>query len=368
VPWLDLALAGALVVFLFYLKITFAVVAIGGMVAAVIIVRRMRERWKWWTGLIVLVVLTIAAPFNHPYLRDIWQYAMSGYARTDLFGHLNVFVANRAEFALYVVTIGLMVWLWQRGRATFEVVASAGLLTGIGMFVLSQNAQEGDMPVGIVITLLAYNTVVGLCRGPRALRVSELTTILFVLLVWPLMSVGASAKVLGGYYRAATRHHLLMMPDGLNLRGLAVPARNREVSDALARSGYQLLSPTREPPLGDPLGQAEYVETLAEAAAELTDRPQIVLVLDQVNPMPFVLGYPPPRGSTLWQSPRAPAREPHEIFHDVDVVLVPKYSTYAPCTAFLLGSYGGYLAQTFPLRSETASWTFLRRQSRQPPG
>jgi hypothetical protein len=138
------------------------------------------------------------------------------------------------------------------------------------------------------------------------------------------------------------------------------------VMDTLDRAGYPLLSTTREPPLRDPLGQAEYVESLVEAAAHLSDRPQNVLVLDQVNPLPFVLGYPPPRGSMLWLSPNGPAREPHELFDDVDVVLVPKYSTYAPATAFLLDAYGGYLAQTFPRRSETASWTFLRRSGPRP--
>jgi hypothetical protein len=368
VPWLDLTLAGVIIVFLFYLKITFAVAAIGSVIAALVTVRHIRSRWQWWAGLVALVVLTIAAPFNHAYLRDTWLYATSGYARVDLLGHLNVFVANRAEFAYYAVTIGLLAWLWQCRRARFEVVVSACLLTGIGMFVLSQNAQVADMPVGVVIALLAYNAVTALLRGPRALRAPRLTTVLLIVLIWPLMSVGASAKVLAGYYRAVTRPQLLMTPDTLNLRGLAVPARNRNVLDALDRAGYPLLSTTRVPPLRDPLGQAEYVETLVEAAAQLTARPQRVLVLDQVNPLPFVLGYPPPRGSTLWLSPQGPAREPHEIFDDVDVVLVPKYSSYAPSTAFLLDTYGVYLAQTFPLRSETASWTFLRRSAPRPPG
>jgi len=138
------------------------------------------------------------------------------------------------------------------------------------------------------------------------------------------------------------------------------------VSDALDRAGYQLSTTYRVPPLRDPLGQAEYLETLVEAAGQLTARSQRVLVLDQVNPLPFVLGYPPPRGSTLWMSLHAPARKPHEIFDDVDVVLVPKRPSYAPCTAFLLDTYGGYLTQTFPLRSETASWTFLRRSAPRP--
>ena len=363
VPWLDLALAAALVVFLFYLKATFAVAAIGAIGAAVVSVRRVRERWLWWIGLVALVALTIAAPFNHPYVRDIARFATSGYARVDPLAHLNTFVANRAELTLYGLTIGLLLWLWQSGRASFEVVVSAALLTGIGMVVLSQNTQHGDIPVGIVIVLLAYNAVMRLCRGPRGLRASGLTTVLLLVLVWPFMSIGAAAKVLGGYYRAATRQPLLV-PDTLNLRGLAVPAANHDVPEALARAGYELRSITREPPLRDPVAQAEYVETLVEAASQLSGRPQKVLVLDQVNPMPFVLGYPPPRGGTMWLWPESPARPADEIFHDVDVVLVPKYSTYGPGTAFLLTTYGGYLAETFPLRSETASWTFLRRPMR----
>jgi hypothetical protein len=357
VPWIDLALAGTLVVVLFYLKITFAAVAFGGMVASLVTVGRVRERWPWWAGLVVLVALTIAAPFNHAYLAETWQYATSGYARVDLFGHLNLLAANRAELALYAVTIGLLLWLWQCGRAKFEVVVSACLLAGIGVFVLSQNAQAGDMPVGIVIAVLAYNTVLGAGRAPHALRAPELTTVLMVALIWPLLSVGTSAKVLAGYYRAATRQQALLMPSRHNLKGL---------SDALDRAGFPLLSTTREPPLRDPLGQAEYVASLVEAAAHLSDRPQKVLILDQVNPLPFVLGYPPPRGSTLWLSPQGPGRGPGELFDDVDVVLVPKYSTYAPTTAFLLATYGGYLAQSFPLRSETVSWTFLRRPGHAP--
>ena len=97
------------------------------------------------------------------------------------------------------------------------------------------------------------------------------------------------------------------------------------------------------------------------AASLLAGHPQKVLVVDQVNPMPYVLGYPPPRGSPLWMGPDAPPRVANRIFDDVDVVLVPKYSTYAPTTALMLRTYHDYLQRQFPDRTESERWTILRR-------
>jgi hypothetical protein len=103
------------------------------------------------------------------------------------------------------------------------------------------------------------------------------------------------------------------------------------------------------------------LEALLEAAATLAGRSQKVLVLDQVNPMPFVLGYPPPRGSELWMGAHVPHRTAQETFGDVDVVLVPKYSTYPATTTLILSTHEEYLRHHFPVRSETPRWTFLRR-------
>ena len=366
-PWLDLAMAGGLVIFLFYLKITFAVVAIGGMVAAIATVRRVREQWPWWTGVVVLIVLTIAAPFNHSYLRDTWQFAMSGYARVDMLGHLNVFAANRAELSLYAVTIGLLVWLWQSGRGSFEVVVSAGLLAGIGMFVLSQNAQEADIPVGIVITLLAYNTVAALCRGPRALRPSELTTILLIVLVWP---ADVGRRLRQGAGGLLSRHH---PAPSLADAGHAQPswpggARSEQRGVGCPRAGGL---PAAEHNPGTTAARSAGAGGVRRVAGR-SRRPAVGSAAEHPGPRPGQSAAIRARlPAAAWQhavavAPGTRCAAPHEIFDDVDVVLVPKYSTYAPCTAFLLDAYGGFLAQTFPVRTETASWTFLRRSVPRP--
>ena len=243
-----------------------------------------------------------------------------------------------------------------------ETWQSAIVLAGLGVAVLTQNAQDADIPLGIVIWLLTYNALAAMARGARALPPAQCTWILTIALLWPLLSVGTAINIFAGYYRAATAD-AIVAPQTTNLRGVAVPPLNTEVLDALARTGYQLLTSTRQTPLRDPLAQSEYLDTLLEAAAQLAERPRKVLVIDQVNPMPFVLGYPPPRGSLLWLGPSAPEQAADDLFRDVDVVLVPKYSTYAPATALTLSTYHEYLAQTFPVRTETASWTFLRRRT-----
>lgn len=364
--WDEVALAVMLWVFLFYLKITFAAGAIVALVAAMVVVGRVRQRWRCWTGVLGAITLAAAAPMNHAYLAEIWAYAAAGSVRVNLLHLVNIVIDNRSEYALYSAAIGLLLWLWQSGRAPSEAVASAIVLTGLGVGVLTQNAQKADIPLGIVICLLTYNTLAvtgrtSLPSAPRAPLPSGLTTILLVVLIWPLVSIGAAAKVFAGYYLAATSTDVMLAPPTSNLRGLAVPPLDRDVPNALARMGYEVLSSTRPSPIGDPLAQAEYFEALLEAAATLADRPQKVLVLDQVNVMPFVLGYPPPRGSVLWMGADAPRRSAEETFGDVDVVLVPKYSTYAPTTALALSTYEEYLRHHFPVRSETPRWTFLRR-------
>jgi hypothetical protein len=317
-------------------------------------------------AMLVGAIALAAAPINHAYMRETWAYATAGSARINLPHLINLVVADRAEYAFYGTAIGLLLWLWQTGRAPLQAPVSAAVLAGLGLLVLTQNAQDADIPLGMVICLLTYNTLAlthstAVRPVARAALPSRLTTILIVILMWPALSVGAAAKVFAGYYVAATAHDVAAPPTS-RLHGLAVPARDPELPDALSRVGYQLLSTTRVPPLRDPVDQAEYLETLLEAATVLSNRSQKVLVLDQVNPMPFMLGYPPPRGSGLWLGPDTPRRSAEDTFGDVDVVLVPKYSTYAPATVLLLGMYDEHLRHHFPVRTETPRWTVLHRR------
>jgi hypothetical protein len=170
----------------------------------------------------------------------------------------------------------------------------------------------------------------------------------------------AELGTFAGYARAATEAGNVMRLEETNLRGLAVPRDKDDLQRALAGTGFQLLGEIQNPPMT----AAHYVQTLREAAELFAGdrRGRVrILTLDSVNPMPFILGYPPPRGGNLWIGPESPRLPADVMFGEVDVVLVPKYSTSAASTIEALTTYRDYLASRFPKRQETASWTLLSR-------
>ena len=362
-PRLDGAIGGALLLFLFYLKVTYAAAAFGGVAAALVLMPHVRRHWGIWIAAAGGPIVNAVLPHNHAYLSDIWTAAASGHVRTDLAFQLFSVVANRGEFAINGVAVLCLVWLWQRGRGERSHVAASLVLLALGVGVLSQNAQVGDMPVTMVSFFLLYRLLWRPHHDADTLAPPRAVTLLAAVLVWPVLGVTAEAATLTAYYRAARRTDRVVQATHTNLRGLAVPADGRELEQALAGSSYQVHSSLRDPPLRDPLTQEQYVSTLLDAAALFAPdaTPSRVFVLDQVNALPFVLGYPPPRGGPLWLLPEPRPQTAEVVFGDVDVVLVPKYATLARSTIFALDTYGDYLARSFPRRQETESWTVLRR-------
>jgi hypothetical protein len=85
------------------------------------------------------------------------------------------------------------------------------------------------------------------------------------------------------------------------------------------------------------------------------------VLLDQVNPLPFMLGWAPPRGGNLWSGSGAPVLPAETLFADADYVLIPRFSTYSAWTEQAELEYGPYLAQAFPVREETRSWVMFGR-------
>ena len=161
------------------------------------------------------------------------------------------------------------------------------------------------------------------------------------------------------------------MVDRTQLKGLAVPAERPGLLAAFAdgRFGSALLNRSRASLPRFELSPAEYVETIVEAAALLGDGRHCrggVVVLDQVNPFPFMLGWPPAHGENLWSGPGAPVRPADEIFADATYVLIPKFSTYGAWTELARLAYGPYLSENFRSREDTQSWIVLSRGQRVP--
>ena len=355
---IDVANAGLLLVALFYLKITYFAAGLAFVSLAILICPHIRARLPAWLAVSGLIVANAVSPWNYPYLLDILHAAAAGAVRNSLTFHLNNFFANAEGYAPYAAGFVGAVWMWARGLSPPRVpLAIAGILA-IGAFVLSQNHQSHGLPVGIVIAFVLYDQI--------RERFGPVAPVLPMLMVFPLFAIGASALSLAGYHARAGREELLQVVDRTQLKGLAVPAERRGLLAAFAdgRFGPELLNRSRASPPRFELSPAEYVETIVEAATLLGDGRHChggIVVLDQVNPFPFMLGWPPAHGDNLWSGPGAPVQPADEIFAEAAHVLVPKFSTYGAWTEQARFEYGPYLSENFRTHEKTQSWVVLSR-------
>ena len=363
--WVDIAVGGLLLVGMFYLKITYFAAGLAAVALAVLSCPHVRKRWLGWAAVGGIVVANAAAPYNHPYLLDIWGSAQNSPAHHTLGVHLNNFFAAAAEYAPYVAALVVAFWMWWTGRAPLRLLAAVGFLFAVSLFLLTQNTQAYGLPAAIVITFLLYDQF---RARTSEVRKGDTALLLLALMIFPLFSIGASAMSLAGYHVVAGRDRALHVVDQTNLRGLAVPAEQRGVFASFARSSldYPLRNRTGAAQPRYELSQYEYVEILMEAAALFTDgqrRPGGIALFEQVNPLPFMLGLVPPRGGNLWSIDSAPMRPDEEFFADVDHVLIPKFSISRTWTETMLTRYTRYLSEHYRHAAETPSWILLSRHS-----
>lgn len=358
--WVDATIGGALVAFMFHVKITFGMAGVAAVIGAMIWMPHLHAHWKAWTFALGAVVIDLAAPYNRPYLNDVWEAAAAGYVRGSPLSQIFSVVSNDLEYALYGGMVLALVLLWRYKLAPLHSVVSAFALLVLGAFVLSQNSQARYIPIGMVITFLVYDAVRR--HQPSLLqrmRTRDLALVLAIVLSGPLLSAASEAATFVGYARASVRTDTLWRVRESNLRGLAVPLDDPQPISM--RPGTRL---NYAGEIDRRLSSADYVQTLIEAAewfSRSRSAPVRVLTLDSVNAMPFVLGYPPPRGGDLWLEANGPARTPEEMFADVDVVLVPKHAIHPASTAAAIERYREALDELFPLTHETTSWIILAR-------
>ncbi len=366
-PLLDAVTCGLLLIILFYVKITFVVAGLAAVAFALVASNHVRAEWRTWAIAPAMVLANALAPYNYAYWSDIWFGVTAGYARSLPIAQVSLFLDNKAEYAIYLSGVLVLLWLWQRGQSSLQSVVLAAGTLGIGMFTLSQNTQVGYIPLGVVIAYVIYDAIGGKPRETPTQGTPEVVVSLAAVMVWPALCVIAVMMTVAGYHRAAQREDRIFEVQATNLQSLAVPVDTHDVADALATIDlpYTLLSIARQPPLSHQLTQLEYVQTLMEAASLFAPgqrgQPKI-WVVDVVNPIPFMLGYPPPRGETLWTRQGQRLLPATEVLADVDVVLIPKFSTYAQVTASALTTYYDYLSTHFPVREQSPSWTILSRE------
>jgi hypothetical protein len=232
------------------------------------------------------------------------------------------------------------IWVWRRELAPMRVPVAAAFLIAASAFLVAYNTQLRGMPLGIVVGFVLYNVV---CEKVASGEIEDVELYLAALLLYPLLVIGAVSASLVLYHRVATNQSGLYVVDHTNLRGLAVPSSSQRAGrDARA---------------------SEYINTILEAAAQFAGGSEArIQVLDDVNPLPFALGFAAPRGAdVMYWMQSAPRRLTADMLTDTDYVLVPKAPADRSVTDKVLALYSESLAQQFPRRDETAHWILFSR-------
>jgi hypothetical protein len=364
--WLDTVTATLILLALFHLKITYFAAALAEWAAALLIAPHIRQRVLRWSVACGVVVAHALAPGNAPYLTDIVAAVESGAANSDLVGFVVLMFANLSELSLLAIGLLIAFWLWRSGEAPIHLPLAAGLLMAIACGVLLQNTQERGLILSVVVALLLYDHFRG---DPKSGRRSVSRWMLLALLVVPGAGALKQSVSLAGYALEARRSPMLFtFEKASGLEGLSVPRGSEALMEAMQTrpSDYRLFSAIRAAGVGDEeVSQYEYAQSLIDAAALFDDparRDGAPVVLDQVNPLPFMLRRPPPRGGQLWLDLRFPWRSAEEALGDAAYVMVPKFPTYREVTRAALERYGSYLATHFPVRTENRSWLLYSRR------
>jgi hypothetical protein len=364
--WLDQGIVFFLGALLFYLKITYFGVAVIAISAAILISPHVRRRAAVWLGVLGMLAILAAAPFNIPYWYDIFAALQTGAARLDIGWQLKN-LATSKDTAVILIDLVCLLFL-RRAGVSWCRVASAIFIIGCGAFILSQNQQFDGIVLYVVVALLLFDSARMALERQTRLRPPEAALLLAAVLIAPAIDVASMGASLAGYYVKATASDQYVVED-TNLRGLAIPPEHPNLIGLFSgsRMAPGLLNAARLQHPRYELTQAEYLKTILEAAGTIrtlmsssgTKQPRVGL-LDAVNPLPFMLGLQPPGGRQLWFDSAFPWPRAEEFLGGLDYVFVPKFPSDSASTHAALEHYSGFLAQHFR-RTETESWILFQR-------
>jgi hypothetical protein len=364
--WTDIAVGSLLTVALFYLKITYFGIAVAAISLAMLVSPHVRQHWQGWCGALLLAILIALAPMNRGYRADIIFALSSSVVRSNSLKLLLTFSYDRLEQTLVLGQVIALIYLITRQCARLADVLIGLFIWACGFFLLTQNVQGAIIPLYAVLTLILYMRLkewLHLANRPVALVVCLMTCALLPLLP-PLWS---NSVALLGYNIKARQISNAFVVTTTNLRGLAVRLDSNHVLDEVAAEPYarDYFSPIRAWRVDLELSEQEYIRTILALADLLQDEKAAsarIVVIDQVNPLPFVLGALAPRGGNLWSGDVA-WRPPEEALGDADYVAIPHFPTQRATLIGGLAAYKEYLSTYFARRYETPYWTVLERRS-----
>ncbi|MCB5175729.1 hypothetical protein [Microvirga lenta] len=339
--WLDAVCASALLLLLFYMKISYGVVGLAFMVFMLLF-----SRQRLWVAaaLAVTIVIGLAVEASWGATKahfDDLLLAGEVSGRIDQINELaEALFRNLADYVLFTVFTILVLW---RTRSLRDFLF-LGFCAGSGFMIINQNFQHwGVITLGagaaVAAEILARTQPAAPKDGKRPLLSAGAPLLLLALLLPSTVHMTATLGLHAGL--AATRY------------GQSVPLPNFE-QVRLARLWSEGEHPAFSRYLGSIADGARALDELGEDAGH-------VLVLDFVGPFSAGLGLQPPQGDSTWYHWGRTLDDDHhlpaeEVFRDVRVVMDPKWAIESWTAEGLRRVYADHLTENYELLRETADW------------
>jgi len=367
----DVIAAAIIVVALYYVKITYFGVAFAGVGVALMTSRHVRQHYRAWCVVLALIALIALAPFNHGYIADIVDAISAGSVRTQVSLFLRNFAYGSAEQSSVIAADLVLFYLWLQGRVSLGTLIAGAFVFVSGLFLISQNAQEQGIPLYVIPTLLILVAVCDWARAARSDQSRHAIALIGAASCPLLLFVFYANVAVFGYHLKAQQTAEIFVVEDTNLQGLAVPRDRDNVIDEFATDHYSptLFGRLRTQRVRYELSQYEYIQTVLELVEFLRTygaAASSVVVIDQVNPLPFAMGARAPRRGNLWWAKEIAWRPPEEAFGDTDYVAIPRFPTSRIVVEQALTHYQEYFATEFTLAFARRYWTVLKRRSTRP--
>jgi hypothetical protein len=364
----DIVIAAVIMVALYYLKITYFGVAYAAVGLGLLTCRHMRQSYAAWCVALGVITLIAIAPFNHGYIADIVDAISAGSVRTQGALFLRNFAYGGAEQSSVIAANLVLLYLWLQGRVNVGSLVAGCFVLVSGLFLISQNAQDQGIPLYVIPALLISVAICDWVRSVRSDQPRPAIALIGATLSPLVLFVFYANVTLMGYHWKARQTSGAFVVSHTNLQGLAVPLDPDNVIADFATGRYSpaLFGRLRNLRVRYELSQYEYVQTILELAELLRARGAAdasVVVIDQVNPLPFAMGARAPRWGNLWWAEGIAWRAPGETFGEAGYVAIPHFPTQSTVVHDALIHYRQHLATEFAPWLESRYWTVLKRQS-----
>lgn len=389
----DGIVAGLLVTFLIYTKITYGLVALSFLAIWFVLNRegRVPACIAFCYVAVTGVIVEATWHLHRGYVNDVAfalqaGQAFSVHAGPGYKGLLQPFISGfRNIDELSVATVAVLTVLYFR-KLKFRDTLFVGFCAVAALYILSQNAGDRSLAGLVVVCAFAAERLQRAeAEGQQtAVQFGRLaaTAMLLILLAEPFVfrttalwrhfqeAQRAVANpelpaALAGFPVADFRDFQITFSGPTAIASLVEPGLTPERAVSLLRGHSHIYS-------SDPLGSEEYFYTLGkgiEALGDMISAKDRIFVFDQVNPFPFMVGMPTIQGDLFcYELNRTYSRSVHspteKLFSTVTLALVPKFPLGYKDKDALWELYGDYVRKHFAIVADTPYWIIWRRVDR----